>query len=933
MKHLKKVLKVFTLVMITAGLFATGLLYKNSTKQHVSADKVKQAAVQKEDPIRDKGSNTARIVEKEAWWTDQEAYEANLLLKVNGSSLSGPMDVVFVLDRSGSMDMTYTDNANIAGYEGYPLFSSSCLNQDHFYLEPLRQTSEPEANADKAKVYTNNDNTLTVYNADVDQWEVIGTTPVHLFEQFTQSTAKYIPYHFKMEGGNYVRISHWDAGAKVSGKAEPGVWVHGDESEGCYDRWMLSKEAITEVTSNLLQEHPENRVALVPFSIRDSTMLEHLNYNSERMKNFRDNLVSQNAAKGYFGPSTGTSVDASGTIVGSYNSTVGWTNSVAENKAAMEDMLPRLFTTPQTDYQYGLSMAYNLLQSRSDAAKATKGAMVVFLSDGVPQSTATMRVGWAGGGGIVSFGQTDGRILAMSQAITSNDPVQIEGEPSGTYQRHDIDASYLSHVNGSTYEAAGMGAEMLTIDYMANSAILKSMANDPQNYLEVPADNVGAGKTYLSDLLLNSTLFPGGRESVLRDKVSKYYYVPENATLPQGVTIEGNYEEKGEEQTIVWDLGDLYDYAPDGYPTINIPLVLKDEYRQVAQDTYYPTNADTSEKGTDIYDSERGNDDEDTGAKLFYKDPHNQNRYDTIGTPKLAVVPDPSKSASYQIQAAKHLSGRSLLADEFTFELLDDTGQVIQTATNDAAGQVVFDKIEYTSVGDYAYTIREKTGLDKTIDYDSASHHVTVHVKEENGQLLASATGESEAAFRNSYQPLSTTIDLKATKELTGKKLQDKEFTFELLDDTDKVIQTATNDTSGQIHFDKISYTKAGNYDYVIREQQGKDAQITYDSSAYKIHVMVEDKKGQLVATPTYEHPLHFKNIYHTPEKTTPPQSGDTFSLVKIKNIWKEVTKTTDQMLPETGEGGTKAVATLGIILIVLALFTFGVTKFRGRKR
>ena len=92
---------------------------------------------------------------------------------------------------------------------------------------------------------------------------------------------------------------------------------------------------------------------------------------------------------------------------------------------------------------------------------------------------------------------------------------------------------------------------------------------------EVPADNVGAGKRYLSDLLLNSTLFPGGRDSVLRDKVSQYYYVPENATLPQGVTIEGNYEDKGEEQTIVWELGDLYDYSPDGYPAVNIPLVLK----------------------------------------------------------------------------------------------------------------------------------------------------------------------------------------------------------------------------------------------------------------------------------------------------------------------------------------------------------------------
>ena len=373
-------------------------------------------------------------------------------------------------------------------------------------------------------------------------------------------------------------------------------------------------------------------------------------------------------------------------------------------------MLPRLFTTPQTDYQYGLSMAYNLLQSRSDEAKATKGAMDVFLSDGVPQSTATMRAGWSGGGPIVSFGQTDGRILAMSAAITSDEPVEVEGAPTGTYQRHDIDPNYLKLIEGTTYEVAGMGAEMLTVDYMANSAILKTMANDPQNYFEVPADNVGAGKTYLTDLLLNSTLFPGGRDSVLRDKVSQYYYVPENATLPQGVTIEGNYEDKGEEQTIVWELGDLYDYSPDGYPSVNIPLVLKEEYRQVSQDTYYPTNADTSDKAKDILDPERGIDDEDTGAKLYYTDPHNQKRYDTIGTPKLAVKPDTVKSTRYQIQAEKLLSGRSLLAGEFTFELLDSAGEVIQTVHNDASGKIEFSPITYTSTGDYDYTVRERGG-------------------------------------------------------------------------------------------------------------------------------------------------------------------------------------------------------------------------------
>ena len=70
---------------------------------------------------------------------------------------------------------------------------------------------------------------------------MISTTPVHLFEHFTQATAKYIPYHFKKEGEKFVRISRWGCYSKGSWKTEPGVWVHGDEDQGCYDRWMLSK--------------------------------------------------------------------------------------------------------------------------------------------------------------------------------------------------------------------------------------------------------------------------------------------------------------------------------------------------------------------------------------------------------------------------------------------------------------------------------------------------------------------------------------------------------------------------------------------------------------------------------------------------------------------------------------------------------------------
>lgn len=55
--------------------------------------------------IYDKATNTAFITEKSARWTDYKNYLAELTLAVNGTQILEPLDVVVVLDRSGSMDM------------------------------------------------------------------------------------------------------------------------------------------------------------------------------------------------------------------------------------------------------------------------------------------------------------------------------------------------------------------------------------------------------------------------------------------------------------------------------------------------------------------------------------------------------------------------------------------------------------------------------------------------------------------------------------------------------------------------------------------------------------------------------------------------------------------------------------------------------------
>ena len=52
---------------------------------------------------------------------------------------------------------------------------------------------------------------------------------------------------------------------------------------------------------------------------------------------------------------------------------------------------------------------------------------------------------------------------------------------------------------------------------------------------------------------------------------------------------------------------------------------------------------------------------------------------------------------SVEFNFTKKLEGRELKANEFTFELKDSDNVVIATATNDAAGKIKFDPVDYTN--------------------------------------------------------------------------------------------------------------------------------------------------------------------------------------------------------------------------------------------
>ncbi|WP_174721152.1 Spy0128 family protein [Streptococcus periodonticum] len=236
-----------------------------------------------------------------------------------------------------------------------------------------------------------------------------------------------------------------------------------------------------------------------------------------------------------------------------------------------------------------------------------------------------------------------------------------------------------------------------------------------------------------------------------------------------------------------------------------------------------------------------------------------------------------------QLEVNKVLTGRQLQKDEFEFELTGKEDHIHQTKKNTAAGKVQFDTVEYTKAGEYHYTIKEKNNGLGGITYDSKEIKVTVKITDDGkGKLNSEIFYENDdQTFKNTYSATKTNVQLSVKKALTGRKLKAQEFEFDLVDNTEvsptvgKILQTVKNNANGEVNFKSLEYTKAGTYEYFIRENKGSAPGVTYDQKFITVTVEVKEKSGKLeVSKVTYmtdgeeiKNPT-FNNRY-TPVKTS----------------------------------------------------------------
>lgn len=289
------------------------------------------------------------------------------------------------------------------------------------------------------------------------------------------------------------------------------------------------------------------------------------------------------------------------------------------------------------------------------------------------------------------------------------------------------------------------------------------------------------------------------------------------------------------------------------------------------------------------------------------------------------------------ITGTKALTGRDLAEDEFSFDLKDADGNVVQTVQNGADGTFGFAPLQLDKVGTYVYTVSEQAGATANgVTYDTTVFTATVTVTEnaETHALetqVAYSTGGKAAdavAFSNSYAPAATEVKLGASKVLSGEDLKEGQFSFQLKDADGKVLQTAKNAADGTVGFEAISYDKPGTYTYSISEVDDGQKNVTYDAAEHRVTVTVtDDGAGHLVATVTYDGDVApvFKNTYTPP--TTPPTEPPTNPPSK-----SPVPKEEKQGLPYTGDTSLSPMALGGIAGVAVVLIAAGVI-LRRRNR
>lgn len=253
-------------------------------------------------------------------------------------------------------------------------------------------------------------------------------------------------------------------------------------------------------------------------------------------------------------------------------------------------------------------------------------------------------------------------------------------------------------------------------------------------------------------------------------------------------------------------------------------------------------------------------------------------------------------SGAFQITTSKELTGRTLKADEFSFELLDSNGNVIDTKSNASNGNVTFNKIDIdeTHIGKtLEYTIREKKGSLGGITYDTKTIPVSVSVADNgDGTVTGNVTYPTGDAnkFTNGYATTGS-FKMSGRKYLTGREFKSGDsMTFHItgyvegnknekaplpdgVDAAGNITITPTSGTSCEIPFGTVHVNLNQNNKtliYDITETSVTGTGISKDTQTRHAYARISDpnENGTLQVIATGNNDIRFDNGF-TPSPIT----------------------------------------------------------------
>ncbi len=288
------------------------------------------------------------------------------------------------------------------------------------------------------------------------------------------------------------------------------------------------------------------------------------------------------------------------------------------------------------------------------------------------------------------------------------------------------------------------------------------------------------------------------------------------------------------------------------------------------------------------------------------------------------------------------------ITGKFTFTLSSDDASAPLpekvTATNDAHGNIAFDKITFTSgtlngasSKTFTYKVTESGKVAGVTNDKESTKEVRIKVTDDGeGHLTAqfvdkdgmTISGQSAFTFTNTYsvEPTksSVTDGVEVTKKLTGRDLAKGEFSFELLDTDGNAVATGTNDADGKVELSPLTYTKPGEYHYTLREVNGGKTidNVTYDSATYSVVATVTDNgKGKLEVNFQIGDldGLTFNNTYVEPEPDPAPtpevDPNDPTGGEKV--VTTTTTTTTTTATAKTAKTGDGLACIAGVAMVV----------------